>query len=135
MSNIQTPCLLFDEQCPLCKRFAQSLERLEFKNKLYFYSIYNEDIYKELNFLNREEVHEEVHLVLGRDAGTVLRGAQVVQFLAAENPQVNKFAWLIESDVGQKAMEVFYKGLNKCRKSLHARCPKCKTKKARNINL
>ncbi len=135
MSTIQTPCLLFDEECPLCKRFAQSLQRIEFKNKIHYYSIYNETIYEELDFLNKDEVHEEVHLVLGKDKGTVLKGSQVIQYLAAENPKVKSFAWLIESDMGQKAIETFYKGVNKCRKSLHARCPKCKSKKSHNLNI
>lgn len=135
MNTVQTPCLLYDEQCPLCKRFAQSLQRIEFKNKIHYYSIYDEKIYKELDFLIREEVHEEVHLVLGKDKGSVLKGAQVIQFLAAENPKVKSFSWLIDSDMGQKAISSFYKGLNKCRKSLHARCPKCKNKKNHSLNI
>ncbi len=135
MNTIKTPCLLFDEECPLCKRFAQSLQRVEFKNQIHYYSIHNEDIYRELDFLDKEEVHEEVHLVLAKDKGSVLRGAQVISFLAAENPAVKKFAWLLDSDVGQRTLDVFYKGLNKCRKSLHARCPKCKNKKNSTLNI
>lgn len=134
MSIIQTPCLLFDEECPLCKRFAQSLQRIEFKNKIHFYSIYNDDVYRKLEFLDKAQVFEEIHLILGPDKGSVLKGAQVVQFLAAENPKVKHFAWLIESDMGQKATEAFYKGINKCRKSLHARCPKCKNKRKQNLS-
>lgn len=135
MSTITPPCLLFDEECPLCKRFAQSLERIEFKNNINFYSIYDERIYEEFSFLKKEEVFEEVHLILSNDKGSVLKGAQVVQFLAAENPKVKHFAWLIESDMGQKATEAFYNGINKCRKSLHARCPKCKNKRKQTLDL
>jgi len=135
MTTIKTPCLLFDEECPLCKRFAQSLERIEFKNKINFYSIYDERIYEELEFLDKKEVFEEVHLILSKDKGSVLKGHQVVQFLAAENSQVKRFAWLIESNMGQKASEAFYNGINKCRKALHARCPKCKNKRKQNLSL
>ncbi|MAF76904.1 MAG: hypothetical protein CME60_01995 [Halobacteriovoraceae bacterium] len=129
MDEIKTPCLLYDEQCPLCKRFAQSLQRIHLKTKIHYYSIYNEEVYKQLPFLNKDEVFDEVHLVLAANKSAVLRGSHAVQFLASENPAVKKFAWLIESEMGQKAMDVFYTGLNKCRKTLHVRCPKCKNRK------
>ena len=128
--KFETPCLLFDEECPLCKRFAQSLQRTELQTKIHYYSIYEEGLYDAFPFLNKEEVETEVHLVLGKDAGTVLKGAQVVSFFATQNPAVQKFAWLIESDTGQKAMDVFYKGLNKCRETLRSHCPKCKNKRS-----
>lgn len=132
--TFQTPCLLFDEECPLCKRFAQSLQRTKLDINLHYYSLHEEGLYEEFPFLDRDEVSKEVHLLLEKEASSVLKGSQVISFFAAQNPVVKKFSWLIESDTGQKAMNLFYKGLQQCRKSLQTSCPKCKNKKRKSMN-
>jgi predicted DCC family thiol-disulfide oxidoreductase YuxK len=124
-----TPCILFDPDCPLCLRFKQILERLEFDIDLSFYPIDDLGLKESFPQLNLEEVHAEVHLVLDDENQSLLKGPEVIKFLTLHNESVKKHAWLLETNVGQKASELFYQSVNKVRESLHNHCPKCKNKK------
>lgn len=126
----QTPCILFDPECPLCLRFKQILERLDFDISLSFYPIDDPNLNESFPDLNLDEVFAEVHLILNDEQKTALKGAEVISFLAQHNESVKKYAWLLDSNVGQKASELFYQSVNKLRESLHNGCPKCKNRKA-----
>lgn len=129
MSQYKTPCLLFDSECPLCKRFKMSLERVELQGiSLSYYDIQDEGIYQAFPFLNIKRVNEEIHLVLSDKPPKVIHGAEVLKFLIDKNPKIQKFSWLIDSDMGQKAVNTFYSSVNSLRTHLRSHCSKCKNK-------
>ena len=124
--KFKLPCLLYDESCPLCLRFKQSLQRTDLKNDLYYYPIQNKRLYSEFTFISEEEVYHEVHLILS--SSEVLKGSDVITYLTTQNEAIKKFSWLIESKMGQKAIDIFYKTSNKYRETLRKRCHKCNHK-------
>jgi hypothetical protein len=49
------------------------------------------------------------------EEGVILKGAEVVDYLVNKLPGVSKFAWLLDSDKGQKAKEYFYEKVEELR--------------------
>ncbi len=123
-----TPCLLYDNECALCRRFKESLERIELKEKLHFYPIQEKAIYKFFPFINEEDAFQEIHLIIDPKKPLVLKSEQVIKYLTEQNSKVRKFSWLIESEIGQKATNIFYRSINKYRETLRKQCPKCRVK-------
>jgi predicted DCC family thiol-disulfide oxidoreductase YuxK len=123
VSKFQLPCLLYDESCPLCLRFKQSLERTKLDTDLYYYPIQNKYLYTTFPMIKEDEVSKEVHLILSQTQH--LKGPEVITYLAKQNSSILKFSWLIESKMGQKAIDIFYKTSNKYRETLRKRCHKC----------
>lgn len=121
--NYQLPILIYDDECPLCKRFKDSLERLEGAKSISFVSVHNDELYKQQPHLNKEDCLQVVHYITS-DAKT-LKGEEVVTHLAKLYPLVNKFSWLIESNMGQKATSYFHNTTNAYRKLLKRKCPSC----------
>lgn len=124
----KTPCLLYDKECALCRRFKESLERTELNQQLYFYPIQEPKLLEAFPFLQADEIQSEVHLVLDHKVPNIIKGSEVVTYLSTLNPKIKKFAWLIESEVGKKATNIFYRSVNRYRDSLRKQCPKCKVK-------
>ncbi|WP_127716498.1 thiol-disulfide oxidoreductase DCC family protein [Halobacteriovorax sp. HLS] len=120
------PLLIFDGECSLCNRFAHSIKKFESTSHIEIESLHNDAIYIDHPYLSKEECEKKLHLVIDRD--TILEGAAAVEHLIKLNPAIKKISWLIESDAGQKAMNLFYKSANVYRESLLNRCPKCKNK-------
>jgi predicted DCC family thiol-disulfide oxidoreductase YuxK len=109
--NYQLPLILFDPECPLCLRFKQGLQFLD-KN-LTFVSAREDEIYQAFPELNRQACLEQVHmLTLDRK---ILKGPEVVDFLLERLPGISKFAWLLESDQGQKVKDFFYQKVEELR--------------------
>lgn len=127
-SSYQTPCLLFDNECILCKRFKESLERIELEQEIHFYPIQDEAIYQAFEFLDKDEVFKEIHLIVSDNPPEILKGSAAISYLSMLNPLVSKFSWLVESEVGKKASNLFYRSVNKYRESLRKQCPKCRVK-------
>lgn len=118
------PALLFDEECPLCVRFKDSLVRASGFENINMVPVQNEEIYQQYPILNKELCLEVVHLLL--DENNVLTGHQVIEYLVKLNPTVQKFSWLIESNMGQKAIEYFHHMTDHYRKLAKQRCQTCK---------
>ena len=116
------PILLYDEKCPLCVRFKQSLRRLEDGDKVNFVSIYNDEIYEHYK-LSKEECFEEIHFI--KEDKTIIRGEAVIKHIISLYPLASKFSWLLESNMGQKAVHYFHSMTNKMRKDLKRKCPSC----------
>ena len=116
------PILLYDEKCPLCVRFKESLKRLDGAEDINFVSIYNKEIYT-LYELSEEECHEQVHFI--KENKSILKGEQVIKHLITLYPLVSKFSWLLESNMGQKAVSYFHSMTNKMRKDIKRKCPSC----------
>ena len=123
ISKFQLPCLLYDEACPLCLRFKQSLQRIELDIKLFYYPIQDKHLYAKFSQITESDTSKEIHLILSNSQ--VLRGSEVISYLAKQNQAVHKFSWLIESKMGQKAIDIFYKTSNKYRQTLRKCCQKC----------
>lgn len=126
-NNLEFPVLLFDHECPLCLRFKQSLEKVPGHEAITKISLHEEWIYEELPFLNKEHCEEALHLIVSPEK--ILIGPEAVEYLIKQFPQVKKFSWLLESAMGQKAVDYFYKMANNYRDSLRKRCHKCRTTK------
>ncbi len=105
------PLVLYDHECPLCLRFKQGLEFLD-KN-LNFVSARDEDIYSAFPELSRQECLEKVHLIT--EDQKILKGPEVVDYLANRLPGVSKLAWLLETDKGQKVKDYFYQKVEELR--------------------
>lgn len=125
-NKINLPLLIFDGECSLCNRFASSINRYESTSHIETRSLHEDSIFDELPYLEKEECSKSVHLIL--DEATILKGPEVLEHLIKLNPAIKKISWLIESNAGQKAMNIFYNSANLYRESLLNRCPKCKNK-------
>lgn len=121
---MKLPVLIFDSECPLCVRFSQGLKLLDKSNKYNYASVQDDEVYKKLSFLNKEECEEVVHLVVSKDE--IYRGPEVIEYLLKEIPAVEKFAWLLDSDKSKDAMNAFYNKLNEVRKIIKRKgCTGC----------
>ncbi len=121
------PIILFDSECTLCNRFKLTLEKSVPDHQYNFISVHNSLIYAKHPQLNKEHCLKEVHMLF--EDGKVISGKDVISELVTQHPIVSKFSWLLDSEVGKKAIELFYNSANKYRESLLNRCPKCKTSK------
>ncbi|MGI4994042.1 thiol-disulfide oxidoreductase DCC family protein [Halobacteriovorax sp. GFR7] len=121
--NYKLPILIFDDECPLCVRFKDSLARLEEAKSVNFVSVNDEKLYQVYPELTKEECQEIVHYITSDKK--VLKGDEVITHLAKLYPLVNKFSWLIESNMGQKATSYFHKTTSAYRRMLKRKCPSC----------
>lgn len=118
-----SPALLFDDQCPLCVRFKDSLKMLKGTDKINPISIHDEKVYEVFPELDKESCHQYVHYI---DAeGKIYAGEDAIEHLIKLFPLVNKFAWLVESNMGKKAVNYFHTMTNNYRKILKKKCPTC----------
>lgn len=122
-NSFKKPFFVYDSKCPLCVRFMQSVQRLEKDFELHYYDLHDEEIYKKFSFLNFDSCSEQLHLV--DEDEQVLKGSEAILWLSSRLPLVKKFSWLIESEKGQKAVDLFYTVANKYRETLAKRCPEC----------
>ena len=126
--NLTPPLLLFDHECTLCVRFKDSIKRLSLEKEVNMVSLHEPKVYERYPFLNKDACLETIHLVLDEKTEEVLVGEKVVEYLVSLNPQIQKFAWLIESKMGQKAIHFFYHAVNNYRESLLNRCTGCRNR-------
>lgn len=115
--------LFFDDECPLCLRFKQALERVPGTEHIEMISIHSERM-NEFTDLDKEDCHAEVHLITSE--GKILKGSEVAIYLVEQFPGVSKFSWLLDSDVGQRALKKMYDIASKYRKHYANRhCSNC----------
>ncbi len=118
------PTLFYDSECGLCLRFKQALDRLPGTDKIKKVSIHEPEAFKSFPELSKEKCEKEVHLV--DENGKILVGEEVVEYLISKFPGVEKFSWLLESGMGQKAVEYFNTIAKLTRETLRKRCSTCK---------
>lgn len=123
--EFKLPLLIYDSECSLCVRFTQALQKLPATKNINKVSLHTEELYLKYPKLNKDQCKEVVHLILENEE--ILAGPKVLEHLVEQFPGVSKFAWLIESKMGQKTIDYFHKVANKARQSLIKRCPACKT--------
>jgi len=117
------PFLVYDESCLLCLRFKQALERTKVNDKVSFYPLQDSKLYLSFPFLDPLKTKEIVHFIDSHH--NVYTGKDAVEHLVKLDPKVKRFAWLIESKMGQIAIDLFYKTSNRYRKSLRKCCKTC----------
>jgi predicted DCC family thiol-disulfide oxidoreductase YuxK len=116
------PVIIFDQECPLCVRFKQSLLFLDRGNKFDFVPLQDETIYIKYPILNREECEKDIHILVNEDK--FYKGKEALEYLIENYPKVKSFSWLIESESGQKALNFFHDKVSDLRKHLK-NCPRC----------
>jgi predicted DCC family thiol-disulfide oxidoreductase YuxK len=121
--KITLPVLIFDDECLLCKRFAQGLKRLPGSGRLNFCSIHDEEIYQNHADLDRARCHDTVHLI--DETGQIHKGHEVIKYLVKFYPGVSRLGWLLETRAGDKATQMFYKTMNDMRARLSKGCTNC----------
>lgn len=127
MENYKIPCIIYDSNCTMCKRFKEALERMD-TNKVYsFYSIHDESLYEAFPFLSKEACHEKVHLVESPDR--VYQGGDIILALKNEIPLINKISWLLDHEASMKAINFFYDKVSELKNSKLNTCADCKKKK------
>lgn len=123
-NNYELPLLLYDDECSFCMRFKGALEKLDAQNMLHYVSIHEKEVYEEFPFLDIKECYDTIHLLA--EDHKVYKGPEVIGQLLANFPGVKKFAWLLESEIGKKTLDLFYTSLNELRKSKLNTCSNCK---------
>lgn len=123
ISKYNPPFLIYDEECPLCLRFKQALERSKASQEVNFYPLQDKNLYHDFLFLNPDKTKEQIHFVTKEL--NVLTGESAIEELIKYDPIVKRISWLVESKMGQKALSIFYKTSDKYRKSLRKRCNLC----------
>ena len=107
-----------------------ALERIPGTAHITKVSIHEAEIFEHFPQLKIEDCHQLLHLI--DEKGTILVGEKAVSYLISQFPGVKKFAWLLESNMGEKTVNFFYEMSEKYRKTLLKRCPGCKNKRIRN---
>lgn len=115
--------IFYDDHCQLCMRFKDSLNFLCQKDLYQFHGIEQSETYEQFPHLDPEKLKESIHILTER--GEWLIGPAAIQYLISECPKVESFKWLIQSQAGTKASELFYHVSNKIRKNLKSQCPSC----------
>lgn len=118
------PLILFDDQCPLCVRFTQSLKLAGREKAPDFLSIHHPALTSIFPTIDVNALQESIHYLDARSV--VYTGTEAVSEIIKLVPAAEKFAWLIDSAMGQKAMDFFYNTANRMRDSLLNRCGACK---------
>lgn len=105
----------------------QALERLPGTDSITKIPLQDENLYNHFTELTMEACFEEIHYI--DEHGLVKKGNEVAEALVNKFPQVQKFAWLIESEMGKKAIDYFHHVASNYRKRLKKDCPSCNKKK------
>lgn len=125
MNNSKKPILLYDSECTLCNRFKLTLEKLDTDHRIEYITIHNNETYQKYPELDKEECNKVIHLI--DEKGVIHKGPEVIEYLLKFFPSVSKFAWLLDNEMGKKAIDFFYQKVNDIRNSDFNKCNKCKT--------
>ncbi|MCK5883394.1 MAG: DUF393 domain-containing protein [Bacteriovoracaceae bacterium] len=115
------PILLYDDQCPLCRRFSESLGRVE-TTPITKVSIHDNNIYHVFPELSEDHCQLDVHYITPERK--VLVGAMVVDHLIRQYPMVKKFSWLMDSEIGKRSVDLFYSATSRLRRNIIG-CKRC----------
>jgi predicted DCC family thiol-disulfide oxidoreductase YuxK len=123
--ELKLPLLIYDTQCPMCLRFKQGLERWDVEKRVCYVPLDNDELFTLYPQLNREACTAQVHYL--REDGAILIGGEVVTELIKHFPGVGKLAWLLETDIGKKTADFFYKQIDTVRQKMKAEEESCGT--------
>ncbi len=123
--ELKLPFLIYDDQCPLCLRFKQGLERMDLNHIITYVPLSSELVFSQYPQLNLEACRAKVHFL--RADGTVVTGSEVVVEVIKIIPGVGKLAWLLETDVGKSASTFFFDHIESIRKKIQEKDKSCGT--------
>jgi predicted DCC family thiol-disulfide oxidoreductase YuxK len=117
--------LIFDSECPLCTRFKQGLELMDLPKKIRFIPLQDPKLFEEFPELNAEDCASQVHLIT--EERKILKGPEVVEYLLKTLPGVSKLSWLLDTESGKKATQLFYQKVEELRDILKEKedCNEC----------
>ncbi len=118
------PILLYNHECDFCNRFKMALERIPGTKEITMISIHDEKIFEMYPEVSFESCKDTIHLI---DKNKRIHiGPEVTKFLITEFPGVSKFSWLLETEIGKKAVNLFYEFTEKCKESMSKNCANCR---------
>lgn len=118
------PLFIYDDECTLCVRFKDSLERVQKENRFLMVPLSHKKVFTQFPLLNIEDCDTELHLIdLG---GKIHRGPEAIKIILTTYPAASKFTWLMDSKMGSKAIDYFYKMSTKYRQTLLNKCKTCR---------
>ncbi len=123
--DYKLPLLIYDDQCPLCVRFKQGLERLDLNHIITYVPLSSESVFTQFSQLDPEACRTKVHFI--RSDGGVVTGKDVVVEVIKIIPGVGKLAWLLETDVGKSASSYFFDHVESIRKKIQEKDKSCGT--------
>jgi len=115
--------MLYDENCGLCRRFKEALERIPGTEEISMVSVHDEKIYTSFPQLNKEECLKEPHFI--DENLNIFKGKEAITQIIKRFPLAEKFSWLIESDMGEKAIDLFNKVAKSFREEFTKGCKDC----------
>ncbi|MFI5391295.1 MAG: DCC1-like thiol-disulfide oxidoreductase family protein [Bacteriovoracales bacterium] len=115
--------ILYDENCGLCRRFKEALERIPGTEEISMVSVHDEKIYSTFPLLNKKECLEEPHFI--DENFNIFKGKEAITQIIKRFPLAKEFSWLVESDMGQKAIDFFNKVAKSYREELNNNCKGC----------
>lgn len=114
--ELKLPLLVYDDQCSMCLRFKQGLERLDLNHEITYAPLSHVSLFTLFPQLNADDCQAKVHLV--KADGSVVTGSDVITEVVRVIPGVGKLAWLLETEVGKSASAFFYEHVESIRKKL-----------------
>lgn len=125
MADFKLPLLIYDSECILCIRFKQTLEKIDLNNLLHYASIHDEQVFIQFPQLKKEDCLKVIHFI--DENQKITKGSEVIVSLMKHYPTVSRLTWMLETDVGKKALDFFYQKVNDIRNSLvEEPCNQCK---------
>jgi predicted DCC family thiol-disulfide oxidoreductase YuxK len=115
--------ILYDENCGLCRRFKEALERIPGTEEISMVSVHDENIYTSFPQLNKEECLKEPHFI--DENLNIFKGKEAITQIIKRFPLAEQFSWLIESGMGQKAVGFFNKVAKSLREEFTKDCKGC----------
>ena len=123
-NSYSLPLLIYDGDCALCLRFAQSIKHQKETEHITCVAYQDKNLYEQFPQLDEEQCRAHPHLIL--EDGSVLFGKMVLEYLINFFPIVKKFSWLLDKEMGKKAVELFYHAASKLHQKLKDDdCPSC----------
>lgn len=109
----------------MCVRFKQGLERWDVDKRVSYVPLDHDEVFERYPQLNRESCAAQVHYL--REDGVILTGGEVITELIKHFPAIGKLAWLLETDIGKKTADFFYKQVDSVRQKMKAEEESCGT--------
>lgn len=125
------PALFFDSECPLCLRFKQTLEKSGQFSHLHYYDINDSQTFVLFEQINPEMAFSSLHLI--DETGLIKEGPEAVKWLIDGHEKVKDWLWLIDNQMGKKAIDFFYNQTNKLRKQLKNNCLGCNNRRDHSL--
>ena len=115
MNNINLKwTLLYDEECSLCRKYAEIIELYDKNHNISLISLQNH--YENDQSIPFNILMEDIHLLGKR--GLILKGDDAIKKLISIIPPSKPFRWMIESNTFNKSATMLYrmgKKFRKCR--------------------